>query len=171
MEVSRRYIDIIRCIIYYYWVVIKIRFRRLTQIFDQPEHDPSDVQITLNPQRPFHLQIGHVDLQVPRTVADDEPVAGGHVVFSLAVWRRELKILKLIKKYKRNEYSKRGTDRAVTGQAWGGVRGGAVKFGRAVVNGGRWAAWSVTIVSVVYGRKKKKNPESRVFFISFIMRW
>jgi len=38
------------------------------------------VEVTLNPQRPFHLQIGHVDLQVPRTVADDEPVGGGHIV-------------------------------------------------------------------------------------------
>jgi len=59
--------------------ITKIRFHRLTQIFDESEHDPSDVEVTLNPQRPFHLQIGHVDLQVPRTVADDEPVGGGHI--------------------------------------------------------------------------------------------
>lgn len=84
------------------YLVVKIKFHRLTQIFDEPEHDPSDVKIALNPQRPFHLQIGHVDLQVPRTVADDETVGGGHLI-AVTCANLKSKMPKKKKKTNRNQ--------------------------------------------------------------------
>jgi hypothetical protein len=50
--------------------------KSLTQILNEPEHDTSDVQITFDPEGSFHLEVGDVDSQCPRSIADQ--LAVGH---------------------------------------------------------------------------------------------
>lgn len=45
-----------------------------TQILDQFKHDPTDVEVALNPEDSFHLKVGDVNLQVPRAITDNVPI-------------------------------------------------------------------------------------------------
>lgn len=82
------------------------------------------MQVAFDPERPFHLQVGHVDLQVPGTVADDEPV-GGHVAAGSAEDTIEVG----------------GKGRRGPGGAKVSVVG-KIRLGRPVNGGGTPVAWS-----------------------------